>query len=305
MPTKTSLCFAVVLLSLFVQCPFASGQEKPADTVLAVVDGVEITEGDMAFLLMSRRIPKDQVETVRGRFLEILIERQLMRAFLDSLKAKPSQTELDEQVARIRKVIKDSGDDPDQVLGRLGMSDVSLRRELALPLTWKSYLRLAVSNQQLRKYYEKHREKFDGTQVQVSQIFLKLPADAEEAAVQAAKDRLETLKREVEASKVSFAEAAKEHSEAPSKEKGGDTGWITYRGKLPANVSDAAFTLKVGEISDPVRSPFGLHLVTVTERKPGELSLEDTRAVVFNHLSQKLWEETVKAQREKAKIEVR
>ena len=63
--------------------------------------------------------------------------------------------------------------------------------------------------------------------------------------------------------------------------------------------------MKDNEISDPVRTPFGLHLITVIERKPGEVSLEDVRAVVFNELSQELWRETVKAQKEKAKIEIR
>jgi peptidyl-prolyl cis-trans isomerase C len=273
--------------------------------VLAVVNGKNITQGDLDLLILPRRIPKEQTAPARERLLEILIERQLMREFLDSREAKPSQTELEEQVARIVKLIKDGGDDPEKVLARMGMSEAKLREELALPLAWTSHLRLAVTDESLRKYFDKRRQEFDGTQIRVSQILMKLPADADEKALTEAQSKLQKLKEDIASGSSTFAEAAAKHSEAPSKTEGGNAGWITYRGKLPAAVSDAAFALKDGEISEPVRSPFGLHVVTVTERKPGELSLEDVRAVVFNELSQELWQETVKLQREKAAIEIR
>lgn len=295
----------VIAFVLLANIASVFGQTKPATDVLAVVNGENITRGDLEFLFLSRRIPPDQQQAVWKPFLEILIERQLMREFLASRKAKPSQAELEEQVARVIKVIRDGGDDPDQLLAKMGMTRETLREELALPLTWKSYLRLVVSQQRLREYYEKHRSQFDGTKVRVSQIFLKLPKDADATATQSAEMKLREIKTEIESGKLSFAEAAKSHSEAPSQEKGGDTGWVTYRGRLPAAVSDAAFALKEGEISDPVRSPFGMHLITVTERQPGDLSLEDVRASVFNQLARELWQETVKAQREKAKIEIR
>jgi peptidyl-prolyl cis-trans isomerase C len=172
-------------------------------------------------------------------------------------------------------------------------------------LTWKSYLRLIVTSQRLRQYFEKHQSRFNGSQVRVRQIFLKLPEGAEETAINAAEKKLRDLKTEIESKRTSFAEAAAMHSEAPTKNAGGDTGWITYRGQLPAVLSDAAFALKDNELSEPIRSPFGMHLLSVTERKPGELSLEDVRAVVFNELSQELWRETVKSQKAKAQIEIR
>jgi parvulin-like peptidyl-prolyl isomerase len=296
---------SLILLALFFRTEPALGQDPAADSVLAVVNGKNITQGDLDFLILSRRIPKEQTAPARDRLLEILIERQLMREFLDSRKARPGQTELEEQVARIVKLIRDGGDDPEKVLARMGMSEAKLREELALPLTWTSYLRLAVTDETLRKYFEKFRSQFDGTQIRVSQILLRLPADAEEKALTEAQAKLQKLKEDIASGNITFAEAAAKHSEAPSKTEGGDTGWITYRGKLPAAVSDAAFALKDGEISEPVRSPFGYHLVTVTDQKPGELSLEDVRGVVFNRLSQEIWQETVKAQREKAAIEIR
>lgn len=51
---------------------------------------------------------------------------------------------------------------------------------------------------------------------------------------------------------------------------GGELGWIT-RGKTVKPFEDAAFALAPGRISEPVRSPFGLHLIKVQEKKPGGL----------------------------------
>lgn len=299
------LTLAIAFLAALGAASWPAFAQESGETVLAQVNGKNITQGDLEFLVLSRRIPKEQSAIAKERLLEILIERQLMREFLASRKAKPSQTELDEQVARILKLIQDGGDVPETVLAKMGMTKEKLREELALPLAWTSHLRLIVTNQKLREYFEKRRPQFDGTLVRVRQIFLKLSADAEEKSVADARMKLEKIRQEIEQGSITFADAAQKHSEAPSNTAGGDTGWITYRGKLPAAVSDAAFTLKDGEISEPVRSPFGYHLVTVTERKPGELSLEDVRAVVFNELSQELWQEQVKALREKATIEIR
>ena len=72
---------------------------------------------------------------------------------------------------------------------------------------------------------------------------------------------------------------------------------------MPAAFADAAFELKDGEISSPFRTQFGVHLVTVTGRKPGDLSLEDARDRVLARLSDELWRETVAAERKQAAIE--
>ena len=303
--SRATLLLLIFVAGLSQRAAESLGQQPDPKQVLAIVNGREIKEGDLAFLYLSRRIPNDQRESLKPRFLEILIEQHLMREFLQSRKATPSQNELDAQVALVLKVIRDAGDEPDEQLSKLGMTRESLREELALPLTWKSYLRLLVTNESLRQYFEKHRPQFDGTQLRVSQIFLNLPKESDPAAETQAEKRLLNLKLQIESGELSFEEAAKLHSESPSKSTGGDTGWITYRGKLPQALCEAAFALKDQELTAPIRSPFGWHVLQVTERKPGELSLEDVRAVVFNQLSQELWQETVKAQKAKAIIEIR
>jgi parvulin-like peptidyl-prolyl isomerase len=103
----------------------------------------------------------------------------------------------------------------------------------------------------------------------VAQVLFKLARDADDAAVTAAKDRAANLRAEITSGKSSFADAAKRHSDAPSRDAGGDIGWIERRRPMPEDFSRAAFQLKKGEVSEPLVSTFGVHLIAVTDEKAG------------------------------------
>ncbi len=121
--------------------------------------------------------------------------------------------------------------------------------------------------------------------------------------MQEAEEKLGRLRSEITAGKISFADAARRYSEAPSAAKGGDVGTFAFRGTMPAEVCRVAFALKVGEVSQPFRTPFGVHLYTVTDIRPGNLSLEDVRSLVIRRLSTDLWDRLVAKARTTAKIE--
>lgn len=290
-------------LTALLQVPALASTAEDSGRVLAEVNGEPITEGDLRFLLLSRNVPPERHEQARERLLEQLIHRRLMRAYLADRQAEADSRELDRQVRFVYDLIRRKGDDPQQVLSGMGYTEERLREELALPLSWQAHARRIITTQQLREYYAEHRQQFDGTEVRASQIFLKLPADAEPSQVEAAEQKLKQIRADIQANELSFAEAARQHSQSPSRDQGGDVGCFPFRGKMPAAFADVAFGLQKGEISGPFRTPFGMHLVTVTERKPGELSLEDARTAVFERLADEQWNKTVADLREKAKIQ--
>ena len=277
--------------------------DRRPETVLVVVNGEPITVGDLEFFMLSRRVQKKMRAKLHDKLLDQLISRRLMRAYLAKRNATPEMREIDAQVKRIHALIRKQGDDPATVLKKLGFNEARLREEIALPLAWQVHVRRAITNQQLRDYFQKHRTELDGSEVRASQIFLKVRADADKDEWMAAEEKLRAVRKEVLDGKLSFADAAKRHSAAPSAKKGGEVGFFPFRGKMPAEFSRAVFPLKQGAISEPFRTRFGMHLATVTGRRPGQLSLEDVRPAVYNILSQQAWDRLVAEQRKPAKIE--
>jgi len=282
----------------------ATTARQGSPRVLAVVNGEAITQADLEFMKLSRQVAADAPPEAEARLIERLIDRRLIRGFLKSRKSDVDPQLLDDAVGRIHRQIRGAGGDPDKVLPGLGFDDARLRDELALELAWLSHVRRVVTADQMRKYFEAHREELDGTEVRASQILLKLPADAEPAREREAKEKLARIRAEIAAGRLDFAAAARQFSEAASRNAGGDVGFFPYQGRMPVEFTTAAFGLRVGELSQPFRTSFGVHLCTVTARRPGQLSLEDARPEILRRLSNELWEQTVSAERRRAKIEM-
>jgi len=135
-----------------------------------------------------------------------------------------------------------------------------------------------ADDEELRVVYERRKPDLQTPeQREASHILLALDDDADEAAVSAARERLEDLKAQIEAG-VSFESLAREHSDDPgSSRQGGSLGAFS-RGVMDPAFEDAAFTLALDEVSDPVRSGFGLHLIKVDAISPSKLpSFEEVR----------------------------
>jgi peptidyl-prolyl cis-trans isomerase SurA len=122
-----------------------------------------------------------------------------------------------------------------------------------------------------------------------------------------ARTRLRTLKERLE-NKADFAELARVHSEDTSASRGGDLGWVLPGDTVP-EFEQAMNALKVGEVSDPVRTPFGWHLIQVMERGSQELSKDRQRGTARQALrarkSDEAYQEWLRQLRDRAYVELR
>lgn len=288
---------AFAFLTLLLQLTnFAADQKS---VVVAKVNGAAITAADVDFAAMQQGVATTDRAKEDPKLIDRLIDRQLIRAFLTSKKIEAVTDELQYQIAKAEDAIRKHGEEPQKVFAKIGYTPDRLKSELGLPLAWEVYVRQTITPEQIKTYYDQHKQELDGTQLRASHIILK----ADEPQIAAKKSQLADIKRKITAGEMSFEDAAKQFSDAPSKEKGGDIDLFGWRGKLPPSVSQAAFSLKINEISEPIVSPFGVHLIKVTERHPGEYSLEDVRPVILDRLSRRLWAETVDKLRVTAKID--
>lgn len=106
-----------------------------------------------------------------------------------------------------------------------------------------------------------------GEKVHARHLLVQVPKGAPPADVAAAKARAEAYRKEILGGK-DFADVARANSDdASSKSEGGDLGWAERAAYVP-EFSQAAFNLKVGQVSEPVKTPFGWHLIVVEEKQP-------------------------------------
>ncbi|MEX0960799.1 MAG: peptidylprolyl isomerase [Burkholderiales bacterium] len=123
-----------------------------------------------------------------------------------------------------------------------------------------------------------------------------------------AKQRLSSLKERMEMGESEFAELARLHSEDASAARGGDLGWLSPGDTVP-EFERAMSALEPGEVSDPVRTQFGWHLIEVLERREEDMSKERQRLLAREAIRQRkadeAYQEWIRLQRDRAYVEYR
>ena len=133
--------------------------------------------------------------------------------------------------------------------------------------------KVQVSKEDARKYYDEHQNEFGSPEErQAAHILITVKANATPAEQDAAKALAEKILQQVRQAPSRFSELAKKDSQDPgSAAKGGDLGFFG-RGMMVKPFEEAAFALKVGEISGLVKSDFGYHIIKLIAVKPSRIT---------------------------------
>jgi len=265
-----------VLLALLLATSACS--DKPADPskALAVINGKEITVGE--FDLRWSQMPESARKSYdspegRKKFLEELITRELL---LQEAKKRGLDRDraLVERVERFKER---------SILDNLMKEEVDSR--------------VTVTQEEIKNFYTSHSEGFTAPQAsRVSHILVKTEADA-----------LDLKKRLAQGE--DFAALARQVSlDLSTRYKGGDLG-VIKPGQMVPQFENAVRHLKVGEVSAPVATQFGYHLIKLSDRTPGAVqSFEETKDQVKDQLllekKRKRFDELVASLRAKAKLRV-
>jgi peptidyl-prolyl cis-trans isomerase C len=260
-----------LLLLLMLWVPVALSNNEPA---AARVNGAEISEfrleryfaeflEDQGRAVASIRNPK-AYKQLRQAALDALIDKELLWQEAVKRGVVISDVTVQSQVALTRQAIggaevfarklQDAGFD------EAGFAEYT-RRELAAQEVFADLTRVAEPDeQQVRAFFEQHRAEMSSPeQIQARHILIKVPQDADAATVEAARLRLEEMRVQI-AQGADFASVARSGSEDASASAGGDLGYFA-RGRMMPAFEAAAFALKPGQVSEPVRTPVGWHLI--------------------------------------------
>lgn len=272
---KHWVCLLLVLATgALAQAPVSQPQ------LVATIDGEPvlaseaIREYEQAYGKL--KVSDDEKPRLLARAVEQVIDRRLAMRRLVQLGEAASQADVDQTFSRLERQLAAQDIKPAEHYRRIGMTPDEVRRNLLWTLSWQRYLAKQLTDENLARYFERHRRHYDGTQLKVAHILLQAdPGDA--AAVEAAMAKAREVRATIVAGRQSFADAAQAHSAGPSAKAGGDIGWIERRAPMPEPFSQAAFALEAGQLSQPVSTSFGVHLIQVTEVKPGQRTWQDAR----------------------------
>jgi parvulin-like peptidyl-prolyl isomerase len=301
----------MILLHIILGLGLALGAVEQGGTksgppqVVATVDNAPIgaaeVEREVALALRRQKVEGEALKRLRQQALEQVIDRHLVLRFLQANKQGASNEDVDFALARLVRQLKAKETALAAHLKSIGMTEPELRRELLWKISWGRYVEAHTSDENLKKYFDLHRSDFDGSELKVAHILLKVPA-GDEQKLKTALESAAAIRAEIGAGKISFAEAAKKHSQAPTAKDGGNIGVIRRHEPMPDVFNDAVFALKKAEVSQPVVTAFGVHLIQVQEIKPGQRTWEDCREELRPAVTLYLFRWIAEKERKGAKI---
>jgi parvulin-like peptidyl-prolyl isomerase len=312
----------LLLPALLLLSPVPSAA-TPGTGIVATVNGAEILERKLQAAVDGylRQQGGDadvtsQAENsreVRMNVLDVLIGQELLWQAAREAQLLASDAEVDAALAQTRGRF-DSETEFEIELQESGYTPETYREDTRRRLSAQKWIEarvasgIAVDDAAVSRFYNDNRERFAGPpQVRARHILLKLDADAGEEDLEAARERLAEIRQQAENGE-DFASLAQTHSEDGSAARGGDLGFFGP-GMMVPPFEQAAFALAAGEISDIVQTRFGLHLIQLVERKPGDIYAEaEVAGQIRNYLLRQRYETELDAAierlRQQAEIEI-
>lgn len=229
-----------------------------SDEVVAEVNDVKITKEEFYDYLVSQ----NGDEALNALILDKIIELELEENNIEI-----TQDQID---AEYQKAVESYGDEAtmEQALAYYGYTKDEFLKNIEMNLSIEALIEpsITITDEEIEAYFEENKDDFnEAEQVKASHI---LVATEEEA-----NDVLAKIQ-----SGDSFEELAKEYStDTVSATNGGDLGYFT-KYEMVEEFSNAAFSLDINEVSEPVKTTYGYHIIKVTDKKDAKIAtLEDSK----------------------------
>ena len=293
----------------------------PANLV-AEVDGKKLTQGQLDAEVQKRlaqlkdQIPADRLQQVKSRVRKQMIDdfviRTLLTDELNRRKITVTDQEVGEAVDRLKNNLPQNMTLED-LMKKNQVSREQMNEEVRFGLKINKLVLASAdgktrpTEKEISAFYQKNRAKLKVPEsVHVRHILVGKKSGDDEKARAERREKAENLRKQILGG-ADFAEIARNHSDCPSKQAGGDLGTFV-RGQMVKPFEDAAFSQKKDEIGPVVETDFGYHIIQVLEKNSSRtLKLdEETKgrisAVLTQQKQQKAFDAMLKNLREKARV---
>ncbi len=288
--------------------PTALYAEADQRTVAATVDGQPIyadqVDRQIERVLEGRHVEPTVLDKLRRATLQQLIDRLLVQQYLARSSHGASDAQVDRAVRRLQRLADQQQVPWSQYLQGEGLDESQLRDRLAWEIGWKQFVRQQATDENLQRYFDQHRARFDGRTVRTAHILFRVDAPPGDVRWEQAVEQARQLRQAIVEGKLSFAAAAAEHSQAPTADQAGELGWIERHGPMPEAFTAAAFALEVGQLSEPVITSFGVHLIQCLDIRPGDKTWQQARDDLLQSVKQHLYRWAADRQRQQVPIKI-
>jgi parvulin-like peptidyl-prolyl isomerase len=267
---------------------------KELDTVMKMLGPIPV------------QVPEAQRKQMRMHTLAIMIDELLIHQYLRQHGPQIPDADVEKRMAEWEAELKkEKNKTIADICKEHDQTREELKKDLMINMQLERFILGRLTDQELQRAYTEYKDYFDGVTVRASHIVLRLPPNASETEKAQAKQKLTEIRGLILAGKVSFADAAKEHSNCPSAKQGGDLGYFPRKFVVEEAFARAAFALPVGNLSDVVQTDYGLHLILVTDRKPGQPSdFAKIKDAVRAFCAEDIKQQILQHMRKNSKVEV-
>ena len=297
------LAFVCLFTFLAISTPALA---QPESAVAATVGDepieVSLLQQMMDTIPAGRRPTGDRLPIAQALMLEEIVKHRLVLAYARRSGDLPSAEELAKAKKQLQLRLAAQGRKVSDVLKAESITAADLQRQVLWQLVWDRYLAKYRTPQRRETWFQSHHRDLDGTELVVSHILLRPAAGAGQQEIEAMEKQAESIRAEIVAAKLDFAAAAKKYSAGPSGKQGGRLGKIGRKAPMDESFSRAAFELSAGQISPPVRSPFGVHLIRCDDVLPGKKTLSDLMGPINEALAQELLEKLSQLERQQTAV---
>jgi peptidyl-prolyl cis-trans isomerase SurA len=243
------------------------------DRILATVDGEPITLHELkTFGARSLHGQQMNASMDQGQLLDALISDKIMQKEVSDKGIIVRDEDIDHYIDGIKERNKLNDDQLQQALGAQGLTMEAYRTQIREEIQKAQLInreirgKVNVTPEEVQRYYEAHIAEYSTpAKVQVAHILFRLDANASADQVAAVTAKAQSVRDRIKKD-ADFAAMAKEYSDDPSGQNGGELGWFK-QGELLDDLEKVATRLKVGEVSEPVRSKVGVHILKVEARE--------------------------------------
>ncbi len=294
----TKKIYSIIISAIFLFTASAAFSERN-DAVLAKINGKEIKSSELmreVQMMYQQSIadgmfPDDsQIEEFKDMALDMLIGRELLLQEAEQKNYKADPSAVEEYINSLSmnyggiEVLEEQLLKQDMTLEELRRN--TERYQLMSEFIDKEFRNsISLDKNAAEDYYAENKDYFKKEEtVTASHILIKTSENADEKELKEAYEKISSIRERIIAGE-SFEDLAQEYSECPSGQRGGDLGEFGHGSMVPP-FDRAAFSLDVGELSQPVQTRFGYHIILCTAKSEGAvIAYDDVKDQIISYLT--------------------